>query len=139
MLWQTDPASPDRFAPGTPAGPSPLFPGAPVAPPAPRRGWRWWTPRVLAGLAALFLLLVVWLALTAPLSKSLAPLAPPQITLLAADGTPIARNGANVEAPVAAAKLPRHVIEAFLAVEDRNFYSHWGVDPRGLARAPGAT
>ena len=135
MLWQTDPASPDRFAPGTPAGPSPLFPGAPVAPPAPRRGWRWWTPRVLAGLAALFLLLVVWLALTAPLSKSLAPLAPPQITLLAADGTPIARNGANVEAPVAAAKLPRHVIEAFLAVEDRNFYSHWGVDPRGLARA----
>ena len=90
---------------------------------------------MLAGLTALFVALVVWLALTAPLSKSLAPVALPQITLLAADGTPIARNGANVEAPVAAAKLPRHVIEAFLAVEDRNFYAHWGVDPRGLARA----
>ncbi|MDP3676885.1 MAG: transglycosylase domain-containing protein [Novosphingobium sp.] len=114
---------------------APLWTGAPVDPPKPQRGWRWWTPRVLTGLAALFVVLVAWLALTAPLSKSLAPIAPPQITLLAADGTPIARNGANVEAPVVASRLPRHVTEAFLAVEDRNFYSHWGVDPRGLARA----
>ena len=41
-----------------------------------------------------------YLFFTAPLSKSLEPLAPPQITLLAADGTPIARKGAVVEAPV---------------------------------------
>jgi penicillin-binding protein 1A len=27
------------------------------------------------------------------------------------------------------------VVEAFLAVEDRRFYSHWGIDPRGIARA----
>ena len=135
MLWQTDPVSPDPFASTPAAGPAPVYPGQPDAPPKPRRGWRWWTPRVLAGMAALFVVLVAWLALTAPLSKSLAPIAPPQITLLAADGTPIARNGANVEAPVAAARLPRHVIEAFLAVEDRDFYSHWGVSPRGIARA----
>src|SRR5690606_1353341 len=63
------------------------------------------------------------------------PIAPPQLTLLAADGTPIARNGAVVDEPVEVAELPAHVIEPFLAIEDRRFYSHWGIDPRGIARA----
>jgi penicillin-binding protein 1A len=104
----------------------------PVKPPR-TRGW--WARRVLAGLFALFLILLAWLAITAPLSKSLEPIAPPEITLLAADGTPIARSGAVVEEPVAVDRLPPHVVEAFLAIEDRRFYSHWGIDPRGLARA----
>ena len=95
----------------------------------------WWIARIVAALLALFILAVAWLAVTAPLSKSLEPIAPPQITLLASDGTPIARSGAEVEAPVEVAKLPPHVIGAFLAIEDRRFYSHWGVDPRGMARA----
>ena len=96
---------------------------------------RWWAGRILAGLIGLFIALVAWLAITAPLSKSLEPIAAPQITLLAADGTPIARNGAITDEPVELAKLPPHVVEAFLATEDRRFYSHWGVDPRGIARA----
>ncbi len=96
---------------------------------------RWWAVRIIAALLGLFLLIVAWLAITAPLSKSLEPIAPPQITLLASDGTPIARSGAEVESPVEVAKLPPHVVGAFLAVEDRRFYDHWGVDPRGLARA----
>src|SRR5690554_438401 len=99
-----------------------------------RSRW-WWFSRGLAALLALFILLVAWLAITAPLSKSLQPIAPPQITLLAADGTPIARNGAIVDDPVKVAELPPHVIEPFIAIEDRRFYSHWGVDPRGVARA----
>src|SRR5688572_13887064 len=108
----------------------------PTPPPEPsRRTWRWWAPRALAGLLAVFLLLVAWLALTAPLSKSLQPIAPPQLTLLAADGTPIARNGAVVDKPVEVEQLPDHVVDAFLAIEDRRFYSHWGIDPRGVARA----
>ena len=98
---------------------------------------RWWVARSVAAVLGLFILLVAWLAITAPLSKSLQPIAPPQVTLLAADGTPIARNGAVVEAPVEVAKLPPHVVEAFIATEDRRFYSHWGVDPRGIARARG--
>lgn len=105
-------------------------------PPRPKgRGRKWWAGRILAALLALFLLLLGWLAITAPLSKSLQPIAPPQLTLLAADGTPIARNGAVVEAPVVVADLPPHVVQAFLAIEDRRFYDHWGVDPRGIARA----
>lgn len=87
-----------------------------------------------AGLV-LFVIVLAWLAITAPLSKSLQPIAPPEITLLAADGTPIARSGAVVENPVVVARLPDHVVQAFLAIEDRRFYAHWGVDPRGLARA----
>lgn len=96
---------------------------------------RRWAVRVLAGALLVFILLVGWLAVTAPLSQSLEPIAPPQITLLASDGTPIARNGAVVDEPVDTAKLPAHVIEPFLAIEDRRFYSHWGIDPRGIARA----
>ena len=96
---------------------------------------RWWAVRIVAAAIGLFIVLVAWLAITAPLNKSLEPVVPPQITLLAADGTPIARNGAIVDDPVKIATLPPHVVEAFLAVEDRRFYSHWGIDPRGIARA----
>ncbi len=101
-----------------------------------KRGRKWkWISRGIAGCLLLLFLTIGWLFFTAPLSKSLEPIVPPQITLLASDGTPIARSGANVEAPVKAADLPDHVIEPFLAIEDRRFYSHWGVDPRGIARA----
>ncbi len=96
---------------------------------------RWWAVRIVASGFALLLALFAWLAITAPLSKSLEPIASPQITLLASDGTPIARSGAMVDAPVKVAELPPHVVQAFLAIEDRRFYSHWGIDPRGIARA----
>ena len=116
------------------------------APPRPRTRWwqpshyrgrgkLWWIARVVAAILLLLILTVGWLAITAPLSKSLEPIAPPQITLLAADGTPIARNGAVTAEPVDVDTLPPHVVEAFLAIEDRRFYSHWGVDPVGIARA----
>jgi penicillin-binding protein 1A len=104
-------------------------------PPRKRRSRWWWFSRGVAVLLMLFILTIGWLAVTAPLSKSLQPISPPQITLLAADGTPIARNGAIVDAPVEVRKLPTHVTQAFIAIEDRRFYSHWGIDPRGIARA----
>jgi penicillin-binding protein 1A len=96
---------------------------------------RWWAFRIFSACLLIFLVLLAWLAITAPLSKSLEPIAAPQVTLLASDGTPIARHGAMVDDPVEVADLPPHVAEAFLAIEDRRFYSHWGVDPRGIARA----
>jgi penicillin-binding protein 1A len=99
------------------------------------RGRGWWTLRAFAAAILLFAILIAWLAVTAPLSKSLEPIAPPQVTLLASDGTPIARQGAVVEAPVKVADLPPHVTQAFIAIEDRRFYSHWGIDPRSIARA----
>ncbi|WP_121116757.1 transglycosylase domain-containing protein [Croceibacterium ferulae] len=112
-------------------------PALPSSQPLPQTGRTrgWWVRHGLAALLAVLILLIGWLAVTAPLSKSLRPIVPPQITLLATDGTPIARNGGNVDAPVAVADLPPHVVEAFLAIEDRRFYQHWGVDPLGVARA----
>lgn len=108
----------------------------PPAVPARRRiRWGRWIVRGLAVAILLFIAAVAWLAITAPLSKSLRPPAPPSITLLAEDGTPIARRGAVIGKPVDVTKLPDHVAQAFIAIEDRRFYSHWGVDPRGIARA----
>ncbi len=108
---------------------------APPAPETRRRKWLRWIGRAFAAFMLLFILLIAWLAITAPLSKSLEPIAPPQITLLASNGTPIARIGAIVDRPVRVRNLPDHVVGAFLAIEDRRFYSHWGIDPRSIARA----
>lgn len=97
---------------------------------------RWkWIRHGLAAFATLFMIIFLWLVFTAPLSKSLQPIAPPRLTLLAADGQAFAQNGAIISEPVKIAKLPKHVTQAFIAIEDRRFYSHWGIDPRGLARA----
>jgi len=114
--------------PGVPPGPDQLPPSRP------RRRWRW-IRRGVQAFVLLFVVLFAWLAFTAPLSKSLQPMVPPSVTLLAADGQAIARNGAIIDRPVKLATLPKHVPQAFIAIEDRRFYSHWGVDPRGLARA----
>jgi penicillin-binding protein 1A len=99
-----------------------------------RRRWPW-IKRGLQATLLLFIVMVGWLAWTAPLSRSLEPIAPPPMTLVSADGQAFARNGAIIDDPVDVKRLPPHVVEAFLATEDRRFYSHWGVDPWGLGRA----
>jgi penicillin-binding protein 1A len=58
----------------------------------------------------------------------------PLVRLLARDGSVLAeRGGAAPYIPVDL--LPRHLIDAVLAIEDRRFFSHRGVDPTGLGRA----
>ena len=59
----------------------------------------------------------------------------PTITLLATDGSKIATHGQLYGRLVPLAALPERLIQAVLATEDRRFYGHFGVDPRGLARA----
>jgi penicillin-binding protein 1A len=100
-----------------------------------KRNWLRYASWAIAGFIMLFFVAVAWLALTAPLSKSLQPPAPPSITLLSAEGKPIARRGAVIAQPVDATKLPDYVRNAFVGIEDRRFYGHWGVDPRGIMRA----
>ena len=106
-----------------------------VPPPSPWPRRRLWAKRAGVVLAVAMLLLIAALAIFAPVSRTLQPTVPPQITLAYADGRPFARMGAIVDRRVEIARLPPHVIQAFTAIEDRRFYDHWGVDPRGIARA----
>ncbi len=59
----------------------------------------------------------------------------PAITLIAADGTHFSRTGELQGTIIEANRLPRHMVNAVLAIEDRRFYSHFGIDLIGLARA----
>jgi len=59
----------------------------------------------------------------------------PRVTLIAADGAPLALHGQSVGAPVRLSELPAYMPRAVLAVEDRNFYHHVGVNPFAVARA----
>lgn len=102
----------------------------------PRRSFlaRNWGKLVLV-LVAMFALLLGWLIYTAPLGRALEPLKEPSLVLLDVEGEPIARRGNYKETPVSIAELPKYVPAALLAIEDRRFYSHWGIDPQGIARA----
>ena len=55
--------------------------------------------------------------------------------LLARDGRIISEFGIQRRTPVAIGSLPAYVPGAFVAVEDKRFYRHGGVDPLGVARA----
>jgi penicillin-binding protein 1A len=59
----------------------------------------------------------------------------PQVTFLDRSGAVIGIRGGRYGPPVDIAKLPPYVPAAFVAIEDRRFYSHAGFDPMGMARA----
>lgn len=57
------------------------------------------------------------------------------ITVLANDGTVIGRYGDLKGNTLSIDDVPNDTINAVLAVEDRRFYHHFGIDPIGLVRA----
>lgn len=57
------------------------------------------------------------------------------ITFLDRNGNVILREGAQNAPPVDLETLPPYVEQAFLAIEDRRFYDHFGIDISGLMRA----
>ncbi|HEY1560544.1 MAG TPA: PBP1A family penicillin-binding protein [Caulobacteraceae bacterium] len=59
----------------------------------------------------------------------------PQITYLDRTGAVIGVRGGRYGPPIDIARLPPYVPAAFVAIEDRRFYEHGGVDPLGMARA----
>lgn len=59
----------------------------------------------------------------------------PSITFVDRNGRVILREGAKDAPPVDLNTLPDYVPNAIIAIEDRRFYKHWGVDLGGLARA----
>ena len=70
-----------------------------------------------------------------PIEQTLRPAIKRPLVLLTADGQPFAKRGDCMAAPVTIDELPQHFIDALVAMEDRRFYSHLGVDPFGILRA----
>ena len=61
---------------------------------------------------------------------------PPVMTRVhAGDGTLLAEYARERRLFLPAAAIPPLVKQAFLSAEDKNFYSHPGIDPEGIARA----
>jgi len=115
------------------------------APKAPPKGsgllWRatkWslvlaiWGGLVLGGV-------LVWFAWDLPSVEELAPAAEitrrPGVTILAADGSLIAGYGDLYGQRLTVNELPPELVQAVIAIEDRRFFDHPGVDVRGLLRA----
>jgi penicillin-binding protein 1A len=59
----------------------------------------------------------------------------PAVTLQDREGHVLAVRGPLYARAVALDELPEHVPQAFLAIEDQRYFSHSGVDLRGVARA----
>jgi penicillin-binding protein 1A len=59
----------------------------------------------------------------------------PNVTLVAADGTRLSSFGDRFGATSNLSDLPPHLPQAVIAVEDRRYYEHGGIDFRGLLRA----
>jgi len=79
---------------------------------------------------------VAWYAYDMPDIRQIAqPERRPAITLLADDGTVFARYGDLQGQRVTAQDVPPDLVHAILAIEDRRFYSHFGIDVFGLLRA----
>ncbi|MGQ0485168.1 MAG: transglycosylase domain-containing protein [Hyphomicrobiales bacterium] len=104
--------------------------------------------RSLAGvLFSFFLLVGLWGAIGAGLGFGYVwltldgkgvlqiPAREPGIMLLAADGGVLAEQGAFYGDEVRLGDLPDYVPNAVIAIEDRRFRAHWGIDPQGLIRA----
>jgi penicillin-binding protein 1A len=58
----------------------------------------------------------------------------PSLIVEASNGEPLGRVGPLADA-VEWQEFPGVLKDAVLGIEDRRFYSHWGVDPRGIMRA----
>jgi len=70
-----------------------------------------------------------------PISEWKVPERPPNVRILAVDGSLIANRGDTGGEAVRLTELPDYVPNAVIAIEDHRYRYHFGVDPVGLARA----
>ncbi len=84
------------------------------------------------GLAGLF----AWVGFHLPPIQSLqVPRRPPTIEISGSDGHVFATRGEMGGAAIPLSEMPDYLPKAFVAIEDRRFYEHHGIDPVGLVRA----
>lgn len=95
--------------------------------------WGGWVAAAGVGVVVAFFFFVTW---GMPSTDDLWEARQGQsITFLDRNGHVILREGAQNAPPVDLASLPPYVPQAFIAIEDRRFYNHLGVDFGGMMRA----
>ena len=84
----------------------------------------------------IFGMLMLWYASELPsITKSMVFERRPTVIIKADDGSIVDRYG-DIKGEIVDVKdLPPHVVNAVLAIEDRRFYNHFGMDLKGIARA----
>ena len=70
-----------------------------------------------------------------PIQSLEIPKRPPSIQIVDDEGRALAVRGDAGGAVLSLRELPSYLPKAFVAIEDRRFYEHYGVDPFGIARA----
>jgi penicillin-binding protein 1A len=70
-----------------------------------------------------------------PVDALALPKRPPNIAILDETGVLLANRGETGGAAVRLADMPPYLPKAFIAIEDRRFFSHLGIDPQGMLRA----
>ncbi len=70
-----------------------------------------------------------------PIQSLEIPKRPPSIQINDVNGKQLARRGDLAGEIITLKELPPYVPRAFIAIEDRRFYEHYGVDPLGIGRA----
>ncbi len=106
----------------------------------PGSAWLWPVFKFVATTAVWGAIAVIavlgWFALDLPdVDEALQATRRPTVTLMGADGAVFATRGDLYGIPVRLSALPKTLPQAVIATEDRRFYSHFGLDPIGIARA----
>ena len=113
------------------------------SPRRPSGGGRSWIGRLfywavvvgLWGFIAVCFLFVYHASKLPPIDQLSVPKRPPNIAILAADGSLLANRGETGGRTMTLPELPAYLPKAFVAIEDHRFYDHFGIDPLGIARA----
>jgi penicillin-binding protein 1A len=87
------------------------------------------------GIVALGAVFAYYASQLPPIDQLAIPKRPPDIQILGVDGSVLADRGDTGGAAVRLGDLPAYLPKAFVAIEDRRFYYHFGVDPLGILRA----
>jgi penicillin-binding protein 1A len=89
----------------------------------------------LWGVIAVGAVVAYYAAQLPPIDQLTVPKRPPNIAILASNGSLLANRGETGGRTVSLKELPPYLPKAFVAIEDRRFYDHFGIDPMGIARA----
>lgn len=100
-----------------------------------KRGAYWSAVLGIWGFIAVVCVIGYYAAFLPPTSEWQVPARPPNVKIVSSTGQLIANRGDTGGEAVRLEQLPPYLPNAVIAIEDRRFRSHFGIDPIGLTRA----